>query len=209
MADKEKISALMDGELVDKALLKELELDTESQQTWQDYHLIGDVMRHEEPQSPEWDIASRVAAALEDEPTHSTFTAPVENRAPLTDPTPIEAQPTPQQAKQFLPSWLRNFGQVGIAACVSLAVVLGVQQPADDASPQNNQLPVLQTVPFAGSVEPVSLTRESVEPSASEASLTEQRKRVHAMLRDYELQLRLNSVDENASSEDTVDTDIK
>jgi sigma-E factor negative regulatory protein RseA len=80
-----------------------------------------------------------------------------------------------------------------VAACVSLVVVLGVQQygGSDPAAPE--QLPVLQTIPFAGSAEPVSLTRDSVEKPASEANLQEQRKRVHAMLEDYELQLRLNS----------------
>lgn len=49
MADKEKLSALMDGELVDKALIQELEQDQESRDAWQNYHLIGDVMRGEAP----------------------------------------------------------------------------------------------------------------------------------------------------------------
>ena len=40
MADKEKLSALMDGELVDKALIQELEQDQESRDAWQNYHLI-------------------------------------------------------------------------------------------------------------------------------------------------------------------------
>ncbi len=51
MADKEKLSALMDGELVDKALIQELEQDQESRDAWQNYHLIGDVMRGEAPAS--------------------------------------------------------------------------------------------------------------------------------------------------------------
>ena len=86
-----------------------------------------------------------------------------------------------------------KIGQVAVAACVSLVVILGVQQygGSDSMSPQTDQLPVLQTVPFAGSAEPVSLTRESVERSVGEANMQEQRKRVHAMLRDYELQLRI------------------
>ena len=45
MADKEKLSALMDGETIDKALIVDLESDQESMDTWQSYHLIGDVMR--------------------------------------------------------------------------------------------------------------------------------------------------------------------
>ncbi|PQJ61476.1 anti-sigma E factor [Vibrio chagasii] len=192
MADKEKLSALMDGETIDKALIVDLESDQESMNTWQSYHLIGDVMRGDAPETKNWNIADSVAAALEDEPAHSAM--PNQHQVNV-EPTvaPIEEQPKPQQAKRQLPAWLQQFGQVAVAACVSLAVVLGVQQygGSDPAAPE--QLPVLQTIPFAGSAEPVSLTRESVERPASEANLQEQRKRVHAMLEDYELQLRLNS----------------
>ncbi|OEE14264.1 anti-sigma E factor [Vibrio cyclitrophicus ZF205] len=192
MADKEKLSALMDGETIDKALIVDLESDQESMDTWQSYHLIGDVMRGDAPETPEWNIANSVAAALDNEPAHGSMSNLHQvNVEPVV--TPIEEQPKPQQAKRQFPAWLQQFGQVAVAACVSLAVVLGVQQygGSDPATPE--QLPVLQTIPFAGSAEPVSLTRDSVEKPASEANLQEQRKRVHAMLEDYELQLRLNS----------------
>lgn len=45
---KEKISALMDGQLEDaecEAFLKTLKLDTELRESWDVYHLIGDAMR--------------------------------------------------------------------------------------------------------------------------------------------------------------------
>ncbi|MGL0961260.1 RseA family anti-sigma factor [Vibrio vulnificus] len=191
MADKEKLSALMDGEIVDKALIKEIAQDDDVLASWRNYHLIGDVMRGEAPQQPEWNIAESVALALENEPAHSLHQQKVIELTQI----PPESQPLPQQARRQLPAWLSQFGQVAVAACVSLAVILGVQQygGSDPAAPQADQLPVLQTIPFAGSAEPVSLTRESVEKSMSESSIQEQRKRVHAMLRDYELQLRLNS----------------
>ncbi|EJN6829193.1 anti-sigma E factor [Vibrio cidicii] len=191
MADKEKLSALMDGETVDLALLREIEQDQDSLDSWRHYHLIGDVMRGEGPSQPQWNIAESVALALEDEPVHSAH----QQRIVELSQVPRESQPTPREAKKQLPAWLSQFGQVAIAACVSLAVIIGVQQygGGDSSVPQAEQLPVLQTIPFAGSAEPVSLTRESVEKSMSDASLQEQRKRVHAMLRDYELQLRLNS----------------
>ncbi|HDY7621162.1 TPA: sigma-E factor negative regulatory protein [Vibrio vulnificus] len=191
MADKEKLSALMDGEIVDKALIKEIAQDDDVLASWRNYHLIGDVMRGEAPQQPEWNIAESVALALENEPAHSLHQQKVIELIQM----PPESQPLPQQARRQLPAWLSQFGQVAVAACVSLAVILGVQQygGSDPAAPQADQLPVLQTIPFAGSAEPVSLTRESVEKSMSESSIQEQRKRVHAMLRDYELQLRLNS----------------
>lgn len=191
MADKEKLSALMDGEIVDKALIKEIAQDDDVLASWRNYHLIGDVMRGEAPQQPEWNIAESVALALENEPAHSLHQQKVIELTQM----PPESQPLPQQARRQLPAWLSQFGQVAVAACVSLAVILGVQQygGSDPAAPQADQLPVLQTIPFLSSAEPVSLTRESVEKSMSESSIQEQRKRVHAMLRDYELQLRLNS----------------
>ncbi|MBD1565293.1 sigma-E factor negative regulatory protein [Vibrio sp. S12_S33] len=196
MADKEKLSALMDGEMVDKALIQELELDQESLQTWKNYHVIGDVMRGDAPVRVEWNIAESVALALESEPTHSRL-----HSASVVDIQHgnRESQPTSSQARRQLPAWLSQFGQVAVAACVSLVVVLGVQQysGSDPTATQGDQLPVLQTVPFTGSVEPVSLTRDSVKRHNNDANMQEQRRRVNALLQDYELQLRLNS--ENAS----------
>lgn len=195
MADKEKLSALMDGELVDKALISELAQDQESLQVWKDYHLIGDVMRGEAPAHPEWNIAESVALALENEPAHSLLdrTNVTHIREAIT-----ESQPEPKKARRQLPTWLTQFGQVAVAACVTLAVVVGVQQYGGDGSAtdgSSDKLPVLQTVPFAGSAEPVSWTRESAERQMNEVNVQEQRRRISAMLQDYELQLRLNSGD--------------
>lgn len=191
MADKEKLSALMDGELVDKALIAELESDQTGLDAWKNYHLIGDVLRGDAPQQPEWNIAESVALALENEPAHNQFSP-----SKVTDISEarIESQPTPHQAKRNLPAWISQFGQVGIAACVSLAVILGVQQFGGEVTSETDQLPVLQTIPFSGSVEPVSLTRDSVEQSPrNDVNVQEQRRRINAMLQDYELQLKLNS----------------
>ncbi len=189
----------MDGDLIDDALIEALENDQESKQTWQNYHLIGDVMRGDEPQSLDWNIAESVALALDDEPAHQTVSKETV--------MPIEAQPTPSQAKRQLPAWLTQFGQVGIAACVSLAVILGVQQFSgqDATQPEIEQLPVLQTIPFAGSAEPVSLTRDSVARTNQNesANVQEQRRRINALLQDYELQLRLNSDDQASLTTDT------
>jgi sigma-E factor negative regulatory protein RseA len=76
---------------------------------------------------------------------------------------------------------------------------------SDPAAPQADQLPVLQTIPFAGSAEPVSLTRASVEEqqNLNASSIQEQRRRINAMLQDYELQLRLNSESITDHSDDS------
>lgn len=187
MVDREKLSALMDGELVDKALINELENDQSGQRVWQDYHLIGDVMRGEAPESLDWNIAESVACVLNEEKAHSNV-VPASNHS-------IESQPSPIKARMQLPAWLSSIGQVATAACVSLVVILGVQNYSGNESSATkvDTLPVLQTVPFAGSVEPVSLTRSSLQEQNNSVSLQEQHRRVNSMLQDFELQLRLNS----------------
>lgn len=190
MTNKQQISALMDGELVDQSLITDIENDIEAQQSWSRYHLIGDTLRGDVAQNTSgWDIASQVAMVLESEPAHSKQHGKLAQVVPL-----MESQPNPQKARSKMPAWLSNVTQIGIAACVSLVVVLGVQQYSggDGAVGESDQLPVLQTIPFSGSAEPVSLTSESVRTQSTEAKEMEQHRRINALMQDYELQLRLN-----------------
>jgi sigma-E factor negative regulatory protein RseA len=196
LKQQEMLSALVDGELQDDVLLDTLAQDGDSAAHWQHYHLIGDVMRGDAPQSVDWDISAQVALALENEPAHSHEVSQSDNVIPL------ESQPKPEHVRRTLPSWLRNLGQVATAACVSLVAIMGVQQyngTSDNVTLTSSEaVSVLETVPFAGSAQPVSLsTRPSMAPSQvpSEAQLVEQRRRINAMLQDYELQLRLNAED--------------
>lgn len=67
---KEKISALMDGELErgeSAGALKALESGGEARETWRSYHLIGDAMRETRLLSA--GFAGRVIAAIDNEPT--------------------------------------------------------------------------------------------------------------------------------------------
>ena len=202
MVDREKLSALMDGELVDKALIGELENDQSGQRAWKDYHLIGDVMRGEIPESLNWNIAQSVAGALNEEKAHSNFISVADHN--------MESQSSPVKARMQLPEWLSSMGQVATAACVSLVVILGVQNYPDNepSAAKVDILPVLQTVPFAGSVEPVSLTRSSLQEQNNSVNLQDQHRRVNSMLRDFELQLRLNS-ERNTGDSDTPKTVVE
>lgn len=83
---KEKLSALMDGEAVDSELLGALSRDDALQQSWQSYHLIRDVMRGDVSENViHLDIASRVAAAIEKEPVRL-----VPQAQPESQPQPVE-----------------------------------------------------------------------------------------------------------------------
>lgn len=185
---KEQLSALMDGEMVDSALLAELSNDASLQQTWESYHLIRDTLRGDTDRVLHIDISSRVMAALENEPARGT--------APLIP----DAQPEPQtwQAMPFwrkMRPWASQITQIGVAACVSLAVIVGVQQynSQPDASAQP-EAPVFNTLPMMGKASPVSLGMPNDNAAGSgQQQVQEQRRRINAMLQDYELQRRLHA----------------
>ncbi|MGP7882411.1 RseA family anti-sigma factor, partial [Raoultella planticola] len=65
---KEKLSALMDGETLDNELLNELSRSSEMQKTWESYHLIRDSLRGDTAEMLHFDISARVMAAIENEP---------------------------------------------------------------------------------------------------------------------------------------------
>lgn len=204
MVEKQNLSALFDGDNIEQSLITQVVNDNQAQQVWKGYALTRDIMRGDAPESINWDISRHVAAALENEAEHHgvTYAPVIEQSQPqtLAQPaaarvTPIEAQPSPLQAKSSLPRWLQQVAQVGMAAGVALVAIIGVQQYNSQPMQADviGQPPVLQTIPLAGSAQPVSLTRENLQPNPSEAQILEHRKRINAMFQDYELQLRLNA----------------
>lgn len=186
---KEQLSALMDGETLDNEVLSALSKDVVLQQNWESYHLIRDTLRGDIGQVIHFDISARVAAAIENEPLNKT-----------TRLIP-EPQPTPQRYSrmpfwQKMRPWAAQITQVGVAACVSLAVIVGVQyynQPQNGQSQSDS--PVFNTLPMMGQASPVSLgvPSDSAINSNAPQQVQEQRRRVNAMLQDYELQRRLHS----------------
>ena len=192
MANKEQISALMDGELSDAEVLNELEMDSGLQDTWGRYHLIGDAMRGDLPVNLQLDLSDSIMAALEDEPT-------------ILAPKPVETAPVLQPAvapvktdANVVPLFRRvgqQLGQYAIAASVAAAVIFGVQQyQGQDGVPAN---PVLNTIPIGGSAAPVSVHypqqdgARARQQGLTEQQMQEQRERINAFLRDHQLQQRL------------------
>ncbi|MEI2267135.1 anti-sigma-E factor RseA [Erwinia sp. CGal63] len=184
---KEQLSALMDGETLDNEVLSALSEDAVLQKQWESYHLIRDTLRGDLAPVMHFDIAARVAAAIENEPPKGAVT-------PL-----LEAQPEPERyaAMPFwrrMRPWASQITQIGVAACVSLAVIVGVQhynQPADGQT--QSESPVFNTLPMMGQASPVSLGVPSETSANAPQQVQDQRRRVNAMLQDYELQRRLHS----------------
>ena len=192
MANKEQISALMDGDLSDAEVQNELEMDSDLQDTWGRYHLIGDAMRGDLPVNLQLDLSDSIMAALEDEPT-------------ILAPKPVETAPVLQPAvapvktdANVVPLFRRvgqQLGQYAIAASVAAAVIFGVQQyQGQDGVPAN---PVLNTIPIGGSAAPVSVHypqqdgARARQQGLTEQQKQEQRERINAFLRDHQLQQRL------------------
>ncbi|WP_323889964.1 RseA family anti-sigma factor [Aeromonas veronii] len=192
MANKEQISALMDGDLSDAEVLNELEMDSDLQDTWGRYHLIGDAMRGDLPVNLQLDLSDSIMAALEDEPS-------------ILAPKPVETAPVLQPAvapvktdSNVVPLFRRvgqQLGQYAIAASVAAAVIFGVQQyQGQDGVPAN---PVLNTIPIGGSAAPVSVHypqqdgARARQQGLTEQQMQEQRERINAFLRDHQLQQRL------------------
>lgn len=67
ITEKEKISAFLDDDITQTQFVDFLCHDDDAQQTWKQYHLIGDLMRADTKVLPEWDIAASVALAIENE----------------------------------------------------------------------------------------------------------------------------------------------
>lgn len=187
---KEQLSALIDGESLDSELLNALSKDKSLQQNWESYHLIRDVLRGDSSDVLHFDISTRVMAAIANEPVRNTV------------PLITESQPQPEQW-QKMPFWHRvrpwasHLTQAGVAACVSLAVIVGVQQYSGTAESElQSDSPVFNTLPMIGQASPVSLgvpSDASISGSATQQQAQEQRRRINAMLQDYELQRRLHT----------------
>lgn len=181
---QEWVSAAVDGE-TDVQTMAELAADTHSHNKWRNYHLIGDAMRGELPQTMALDLSASIAAAIELEPAIVSPQA----KAPIA----ITEQVTTD--KNRVVPLFKQFGQYAIAATVAMFVIVGVQnfnQTADDAASPS---PVLVTRPLMGSASPVSLQTGPVQQNQSYTNdqMNEQRRRINTYIQDHMLQQRLNT----------------
>lgn len=189
---KEKLSALMDNESLDNEVLSALSEDITLQQRWARWHLVRDALRGELPEEVHLDMATRIASAIKNEPVSSKTTALI-----------TEAQPTVEQQEKMpfwrkSRPWVAQMSQAGVAACVSLAVIMGVQhfnRPSQEGG-QQSESPAFNTLPMMGEASPVSLgipVKQSDTTNNPPRQMPEQHHRADVLLQDYELQRRLHS----------------
>jgi sigma-E factor negative regulatory protein RseA len=176
----ENLSALVDGEISQTDghainSINALQQDSEMLQKWHNYHLIRYGLRKELPTNLHIDIAANVALALAAEPT---ILAPKKGFRDL----PVVAAVLP---------FIRQGGQLAIAASVAVAVIVGVQQVNNSPEidkPFNSAAPILG-VP--GGLSPVSFEQSYAVPQNNEV---EQRRKINAYLADHQQQMRLKTI---------------
>lgn len=143
----EQFSALVDGELDGKegdALLARLKADTELQDGWDHYHLIGDAMRQN--RQLDIDITAAVRARLADEPT---VLAPA-------------ALPRPASRARRASRWV---GYAMAASAALVAVIVGVQ--SDNLSEDAQLASVVLSTPAPEAVQTLAMAPTAPEAPAN------------------------------------------
>ncbi|MFQ3192208.1 MAG: sigma-E factor negative regulatory protein RseA [Paraglaciecola sp.] len=190
----ENLSALVDGELgvstlSSSLLLDAVKNDAELQLKWKSYHLIRDSLRQELPATMKFDIADKIAQAIEAEPA---ILAPKKTWRDL----PLVSNIVP---------FAKQGGQMAIAASVAVAMIIGVQQvnQADVSQPFNAAPPIPG---IQGGLSPVSFDQTRSIPNSD---AVEQKRRINAYLTDHKQQLRFKTIQLSSDKSAIMEQDIK
>ena len=133
---QEKISSMVDGELNHEEcaeVVAEITAGNESS-SWDQYHLIGEAMRHNLPDTICPDLSINISAAIASEPVHQSNSIPL---ATNTDQAVTNVVPAVTQVKSPV------FGYA-IAASISMIAIVGLFQlnQGESLSPVVTQLVV-------------------------------------------------------------------
>ncbi len=187
----ETISSLVDNyratDQKSEQAIDEILKDEHLLETWQSYHLIGDVIRDEIPQTLQLDLSAQIASAIADE---ATVLAP--NKSSSKVDSGIKAK----VIQLFKP-----VGQLAIAASAAGLMIVGVQQNTADTNEVITPNQIVQTKPFGGFANPVSFNYSQNTKSQQQAVLEqriEQQRRFQALLSDHQQQIKLSAVKKNA-----------
>ncbi|TYK65079.1 sigma-E factor negative regulatory protein [Colwellia echini] len=192
----ESISSLVDNyspstdESVSSHLVDSMLKDDELSNTWQNYHLIGDVLRDEVPETLQLDLSESIAAAIAQEATilspklsantqsQSDAQITLDNDDLLTETLEEDVVNVIQdnvpsnnivdatnRFKAKIVNFAKPIGQVAIAASAAALMIVGVQYNVADNSVMPNQ--VVQTVPLTGFANPVSFSVQSPQVEQS------------------------------------------
>ncbi|MCW8833734.1 MAG: RseA family anti-sigma factor [Colwellia sp.] len=190
----ETISSLVDNYRVDEQsseqAIDDMLKDEHLSATWQQYHLIGDVIRDEIPQTLQLDLSAQIAEAIADEPS-------------ILAPKSVNNS-SQQTFKAKVVQLIRPFGQLAIAASAAGLMIIGVQQNTADTNEVITPSQVVQTKPLAGFANPVSFNFQQNSQSQKQAVIEqriEQQRRFQALLSDHQQQVKLSAAKSAQSKE--------
>ena len=195
----ETISSIVDNyrasDQASEQAIDEIIKDENLTNTWQNYHLIGDVMRNEIPQTLQLDLSEQIASAIADEPT---VLAPTKSVNKVTS-----------GFKAKVVQLLKPAGQLAIAASAAGLMIIGVQQNTADTNDVIMPSQVVQTTPLGGFANPVSYNysqdAKSKQQAAREQRIAQQR-RFQALLLDHQQQVKLSAVKKTDNEKTVAET---
>ncbi|MDO6486641.1 RseA family anti-sigma factor [Colwellia sp. 6_MG-2023] len=196
----ETISSIVDNyrvpEQESEQTIDEMLKDENLANTWENYHLIGDVMRNEVPAALQLDLSAQIASAIADEPTVLAPNTSNNNAA------------TGFKAKVI--QLIKPAGQFAIAASAAGLMIIGVQQNTVDTNEVIMPSQIVQTKPLGGFANPVSFNYQQNTKSQQQAELEqriEQQRRFQALLSDHEQQIKLSEVRKTDKKESLAEMD--
>ena len=225
----ESISSLVDNyspstdDSVSAHLIDNMIKDEHLSSTWQNYHLIGDVLRDEVPQSLQFDLSKTIADAIAQETTilspKSSIQTSVQAIAKNTNlpseeafvqntetmPSSNAVIDATNRFKARVSSFVKPMGQVAIAASAAALMIVGVQHNVAENPSSITPSQVVQTMPLTGYANPVSFSLQSPQNESSKlqnqkalneqlvAERVAQQRRLHALLKDHNQQVKLGS----------------
>jgi len=156
--------------------------DSHLSDTWERYHLMGDIIRNDVPASLQFDLSAQIAAAIDSEPT---ILAP--------KVAAIKSNSFVKELRGRVVQFAKPFGQIAIAASAAGIMVLSVQQTNVAKNDTNVPQQIIQTNPFGGSAEPVSFNYQQADRKSQKQAYIQQQRRFQALLSDHHQQIKLNA----------------
>jgi len=187
----ETVSLLVDNYQLNDESFNAVIDDEQLSDTWDRYHLIGDVIRGDVSSALPLDFSAQIAAVIAEE---VTVLAP-------------QSEKSVQSVKAKVIRLFKPVGQLAIAASAAGLMILGVQQNNVAQNPDAIG-PVIQTIPFGGVADPVSLNFQQQDKKSQKQAFIEQQRRFQALLSDHQRQIKLKTLNKKNTT-DKAETSTK
>ncbi|MCI2283277.1 transcriptional regulator [Colwellia sp. MSW7] len=197
----ETISSMVDNyrnsDQASEQTIDDMLKDEDLANTWHNYHLIGDVMRNEIPDTLQLDLSAEISAAIAEEPTIL---------APSTSSSKASGG-----FKAKIIQLMKPVGQLAIAASAAGLMIVGVQQNTAETDEIITPSQIVQTTPLGGFANPVSFNYQQNTQSQQEAALEqriEQQRRFQALLSDHQQQIKLSAAKATDDNNSVIKTEV-